>query len=152
VFGQFSGNGLGYFNTQIYAAVGYNTYMQFVLNLVGSIVSTIGAFIGVSLADRMPRRTVLVLGTFGSACFLGMNGALSARWAQLPEDAKNLSIGQAAVASFFFFSFVYNFTYLPLQALYPVECLTTNGRAKGMVAAHVRVPSLLYAYIPQEWP
>ena len=105
--------------------------MQFILNLAGSIVSTVGAFLGVSVADRMRRRRVLVVGTFLSACFLGMNGALSARWAQLPDDAKNLAVGKAAVASFFFCSFVYNFTYLPLQALYPVECLTTNGRAKG---------------------
>ncbi|KAI0781646.1 general substrate transporter [Irpex lacteus] len=144
VFGQFSGNGLGYFNTQIYAAVGYGTYMQFVLNLAGSIVSTVGAFLGVSVADRMPRRRVLVIGTFLSACFLGMNGALSARWAQLPADAKNLAVGKAAVASFFFFSFVYNFTYLPLQALYPVECLTTNGRAKGMAMNGVIVNLMLF--------
>lgn len=27
---------------------------------------------------------------------------------------------------------VYSFAYTPLQALYPVECLQTNSRAKGM--------------------
>lgn len=105
--------------------------MQFVLNLSGSFVSAAGSLCGVAVADRMPRRRVLVAGTFASAAFLGMNGALSARWAQLPDDAKNLAVGKAAVASFFFFSFAYTFTYLPLQALYPVECMTTNGRAKG---------------------
>jgi hypothetical protein len=112
--------------------------MQFVLNLGNSIVSAVGALIGVSIADRMPRRKVLISGTFACACFLGMNGALSARWAQLPESAKNLSIGQAAVASFFFFNFTFNFTYTPLQAVYPVECLTTNGRAKGKTSCVAR--------------
>lgn len=39
IFGQFSGNGLGYFNLSIYESVGYDYIMQFVLNLVNSIVS-----------------------------------------------------------------------------------------------------------------
>ncbi|KAI5124967.1 hypothetical protein M0805_007393 [Coniferiporia weirii] len=132
VFGQFSGNGLGYFNTQIYAAVGYGTYKQFVLNLCSSVVSCIGALGGVALADRMPRRTALVAGTFTSAVLLAINGGLSAKWARTPDDAKNLSVGQGAVAAYFLFNIVYSFAYTPLQAIYPVECLSTNGRAKGM--------------------
>ena len=117
--------------------------MQFVLNLAGSIVSAVGAFGGVALADHMSRRRVLVAGTFASAVFLGMNGGLSARWAQMPADAKELAIGQAAVASYFFFSFAYTFTYSPLQALYPVECLTTNGRAKGTGSTNLNTGHLL---------
>ncbi|KAL8292131.1 hypothetical protein RQP46_001597 [Phenoliferia psychrophenolica] len=41
VAGQFSGNGLGYFNLSIYEAAGYDYVMQFVLNLVNSITSAI---------------------------------------------------------------------------------------------------------------
>ena len=122
---------IGYFNNQIYSAVGYDNFMQFVLNLAGSLVSGVGALCGASLADRMSRRRVLVAGTFACAVFLGMNGGLSARWAQMPADAKNLEIGKAAVASYFFFNFASTFTYGPLQDLYQVECLSTNGRAKG---------------------
>ncbi len=44
VAGQFSGNGLGYFNLQIYEAVGYDNYMQFVLNLANSFTSAVSAF------------------------------------------------------------------------------------------------------------
>ncbi|KAH8118263.1 general substrate transporter [Phellopilus nigrolimitatus] len=132
IFGQFSGNGLGYFNTQIYSAVGYSNYAQFVLNLCSSIVSCIGALCGVVLSDRVPRRKVLVSGTLASAFFLAINGGLSAKWAHLPEDAKDLKVGQGAVAAYFFFNIVYSFAYTPLQAIYPVECLSTNGRAKGM--------------------
>jgi len=134
VFGQFSGNGLGYFNTQIYAAVGYDTLMQFVLNLANSICSATGAMIGVALSDRMPRRLALVYGTFVCAIMLAINGGLSAVWAHQSANGgtANLSVGRGAVAAFFFFNIIYSFAYTPLQALYPVECLATTTRAKGM--------------------
>jgi MFS family permease len=132
VFGQFSGNGLGYFNTEIYGAVGYDNYMQFVLNLANSFTSAFGAGCGVALADKMPRRKVLVIGTAVCAVLLAINGGLSAKWAQTPEDQKDLNVGRGAVAAFFFFNIIYSFAYTPLQALYPVECLQTNARAKGM--------------------
>ena len=41
--------------------------MQFVLNLLNSIVSAIGAGIGVSIADRCPRRPLLIWGTLFAA-------------------------------------------------------------------------------------
>lgn len=81
----------------------------------------------------MPRRPALIYGTFGCAVFLAINGGLSARWAQLPEDNKNLALGQGAVASYFLFSLIFSFAYTPLQALYPVEVLTTSIRAKGVL-------------------
>ena len=62
---------------------------------------------------------------------LALNGGLSAKWADMPEGNKDIKVGQGAVASYFFFNIVYSFTYTPLQALYPVECLTNQGRAKG---------------------
>ncbi|KDQ17763.1 hypothetical protein BOTBODRAFT_582547 [Botryobasidium botryosum FD-172 SS1] len=133
VFGQFSGNGLGYFNTEIYKAVGYGQHDQFVLNLGNSFTSAFGAGVGVALADKMPRRLALVWGTFASAIMLAINGALSAKWAQQPEDGpKNIRLGQGAVAAYFLFNIIYSFAYTPLQALYPVECLQTTARAKGM--------------------
>jgi len=136
VFGQFSGNGLGYFNTQIYGAVGYDTVLQLVLNLVSSVASCIGALCGVSLADRMPRRLVLVWGTLICAVMLAINGGLSALWAKQSKNSVtgsgDLSVGRGAVAAYFFFNIIYSFTYTPLQALYPVECLNTTARAKGM--------------------
>lgn len=111
--------------------IGYNVHQQFVLNLGNSIVSAIGALIGVLLADRMPRRPVLIWGTFGCALFLALNGGLSARWARMPAGAENLAVGRGAAASYFIFYFIYSFTYTPLQGLYPVEVLTTTTRAKG---------------------
>jgi len=133
VFGQFSGNGLGYFNQQIYEAVGYNTYDQFVLNLGSNFTSCGGAIAGVALADRMPRRKVLIIGTFLAGLMLAGNGAFSTKWAQNAQAGiTDLGIGRAAVAFYFFFGIIYSFAYTPLQALYPVECLNTATRAKGM--------------------
>jgi hypothetical protein len=64
VFGQWSGNGLGYFNAAIFNILGYTTsQMQLLLNIVASIVSAIGALTAVHFTDRMPRRKVLVPGT-----------------------------------------------------------------------------------------
>jgi predicted MFS family arabinose efflux permease len=68
VFGQWSGNGLGYFNATIYNTLGYtSSSMQLLMNLINSIVSAIGALTAVVLTDRMPRRKVLVWGTFGTS-------------------------------------------------------------------------------------
>lgn len=67
VFGQWSGNGLGYFNPTIYKSLGYtSSSIQLLLNLVNSIVSAIGALTAVHFTDKMPRRKVLVFGTFGA--------------------------------------------------------------------------------------
>lgn len=64
VTGQYSGNGLGYFNTVIYAKIGVTSVvMQLAYNLVYSVVSAIGALFGACLSDRMPRRRPLVFGT-----------------------------------------------------------------------------------------
>jgi len=145
VAGQFSGNGLGYFNLQIYEAVGYSEYMQFVLNLCNSFTSAFGAGVGVALADRMPRRTALTYGTFACAVMLAINGGLSSKWAhQDPLKPPNLNIGRGAVAAYFFFNIIISFAYTPLQALYPVECLQTNSRAKGMSMYGVVVSAISF--------
>lgn len=66
IFGQFSGNGLGYFNTVIFEQLGITTSSaQLGYNLLNSVLSAIGALSAVALTDRMPRRKVLVIGTFG---------------------------------------------------------------------------------------
>ena len=66
VFGQWSGNGLGYFNSTIYNILNYkSSSMQLLLNLISQIVQAIGAGTAVCLTDRMPRRPVLIYGTLG---------------------------------------------------------------------------------------
>lgn len=66
VTGQFSGNGLGYFNTVVYGKMGITSVVeQLQYNLVYAVVCAIGAFIGACFSDRLPRRWPLVYGTLG---------------------------------------------------------------------------------------
>ncbi|KAF9892484.1 hypothetical protein FE257_001593 [Aspergillus nanangensis] len=130
VFGQFSGNGLGYFNAVIFKELGVaSTAQQLGYNLLNQCLQAIGAGTAVSQTDRMPRRKVLVIGTFGCAVMLAINGALSHVFGNQPN---NLSLGQAALAFYFLFNIVNAFTYTPLQGVVPVEALDNNRRAKGL--------------------
>lgn len=66
IFGQFSGNGLGYFNATIFEQIGVTTVpLQLGYNLLNSVLSAIGALTAVAFSDRMRRRPVLIYGTFG---------------------------------------------------------------------------------------
>ena len=121
VFGSFSGSGLGTFNLAIYEAIGYDSNMQFILNLMTTILATLSAVTSAALSDRVPRRKVLVVGTFLCAFWLGINGGLYKVW--VDNNMKgiiDLSVGRGAAAAFFLFAITYSFTYVPLLALYPV--------------------------------
>ncbi|RSH94246.1 hypothetical protein EHS25_004049 [Saitozyma podzolica] len=142
IFGQFSGNGLGYFNTVIYANLGVTSVSaQLGYNLLNSVVSAVGALSAVSLTDRMPRRKVLVLGTFACACFLAINAGLSKA---LSEQGENIStsIAQGALAAYFLFNVMFSFTYTPLQGVIPAEALETTMRAKGLAASGIIVSAI----------
>lgn len=69
--------GLVLTRTRSYEAVGYDSVMQFVLNLVNSITSAIGALAGVAIADRVPRRPILIFGTIVCAAMLAINAGLT---------------------------------------------------------------------------
>lgn len=120
IFGQFSGNGLGYFNTVIYNNLGVTSVpRQLGYNLANAVVSAFSAVTGATLTDRMPRRKVLVAGTFGQsgvtypmvhnltvwlcsgcACLLAINAGLSTELAK--ETANNnihTSVAQGALAA-----------------------------------------------------
>lgn len=119
IFGQFSGNGLGYFNTVIYTNLGVvGVPRQLGYNLINAVVSAISALTGAFLTDRMPRRKILVIGTFSkssilpsyripsdsnctslvSACLLGINSGLSALLAKEGTNVKK-SVAQGALTA-----------------------------------------------------
>ena len=65
ILGQFSGNGLGYYNTAIFDDMGVKTASgQLCYNILSICCQAIGGMTGMSLTDKMPRRKVLVIGTF----------------------------------------------------------------------------------------
>jgi MFS family permease len=146
IFGQFSGNGLGYFNNVIYGQLGYeNPATQLGLNLASSCGSAVVGLTAASLSDRMPRVKVLSIGTFICACLLAINAACNTKWAQTPLDANGnpidppLAIAKLGLAAYFLFNFVFTFAYTPLQGVYPVENLENTARAKGMALSGVLV-------------
>ncbi|KAL4737119.1 general substrate transporter [Aspergillus similis] len=135
IFGQWSGNGLGYFNPAIYETLGYtSSSMQLLLNLVNSIVGAIGALTAVYYCDRMPRRTVLVWGTLGCAICMAINAGVSQPLIPQRDAGETLdkNLGQTALAFYYLFQVVFSFTYTPLQGVVPAEALETTTRAKGL--------------------
>ena len=129
VFGQFTGNGLGYFNAQIFTELGVKGQAKALgYNVLTSVLSAVGAGSAVCLTDRMPRRKALTIGTFACVIVLAINGACNHVFGQ----TANKSVGQAALAFYFIFNIVYSFAYTPLQGVLPVEALDTNRRAKGL--------------------
>ncbi|KAL2860104.1 general substrate transporter [Aspergillus pseudodeflectus] len=135
IFGQWSGNGLGYFNPTIYKSLGYtSSSMQLLLNLVNQVVSAIGALTAVYFCDRMPRRPVLVYGTFACAMFMAVNAGVSQPMIpqQRAGEPVNMTFGRTALAFYYLFNVTFSFTYTPLQGVVPAEALETTTRAKGL--------------------
>ncbi|KZO91381.1 general substrate transporter [Calocera viscosa TUFC12733] len=146
VFGQFSGNGLGYFNNVIYANLGYTSpAIQLGLNLAGSCGSAVIGLTAASFTDRLPRVRTLAIGTLVCAILLAINAGCNTVWANTPTDANGnaidppIRIAQLGLAAYFLFGFVYTFAYTPLQGVYPTENLENTARAKGLALSGVLV-------------
>ncbi|KAG6850900.1 hypothetical protein H0H93_006726 [Arthromyces matolae] len=129
-FGQWSGNGLGYFLTILFQNAGVKSQdRRLVLNFANTVISAGGALIGTSLTDKVGRRTIWFWGTLSCS---GMLAIVTGCTAKFGQSGANVTGANTAIAFIFLFGFVYSLTYTPLQALYPAECLEYNTRAKGM--------------------
>ncbi|KAI1208558.1 general substrate transporter [Annulohypoxylon truncatum] len=139
IFGQFSGNGLGYFNTTIFEIIGVSSIeQQLAYNLLNSVLSAVGALTAVAYTDTMPRRKVLIIGTLACVAALATNSGLSAALEAQGEHIQD-SYAKGALASYFLFNIVFSFTYTPLQGVIPTEALETTTRAKGLAFSSVIV-------------
>ncbi|KAL1761513.1 hypothetical protein FB107DRAFT_254962 [Schizophyllum commune] len=144
-FGQWSGNGLGYFLTVLFKNSGVESQRaRLVLNFVNTIVSAVGALIGTSLTDKVGRRRMWFWGTLGSAAMLAIATACTAEFG---ETGSSKSGSNSAIAFIFLFGFVYSLTYTPLQALYPAEVLHYNTRAKGMAWCRLILRQYYIVYV-----
>ncbi|KAF2014399.1 lactose permease [Aaosphaeria arxii CBS 175.79] len=98
------------------------------INLGITITSGAAACFGASLMDRFGRRKMLI-----SCCVLmavlwaGMLGGTGAYY-----ENNNTKAAKASIVFVFLIGIVFSAAYTPLQALYPVECLSYEQRAKGM--------------------
>ena len=82
----------------------------------------------------------MLIGTFSSVSIIwaGAIGAVSYQ-----NKTKSISAGNAFVALVFLFNAVFAFGITPLQALYPVEVLSFEMRAKGMAFSNLSLTTAM---------
>lgn len=149
IFGQWAGNAvLSYFLGSVLDTAGYtHPIEQANITLINNCQQFAWAILGATMVDRIGRRP-LMLFSF-SACtviWLGMTIASNQF-----EDSKigydsegdpiysNTTASKAALAMIFMFGAFYSVGITPLQALYPVEVLSFEMRAKGMAFSNLAV-------------
>ncbi|KAJ7437851.1 hypothetical protein B0H11DRAFT_2294183 [Mycena galericulata] len=119
---MWSGNGIFYYSTVAFDLAGVKTQNdRLTFATVEVVMGGVGALIGACIVDRIGRRTLWLWGTALSSIILALATAFTAT-----ERSK------AAIAFLVIFGFVLNMTYMPLQGLYPSECLSFHSRAKGL--------------------
>lgn len=106
-----------------------------------SVEQFIFAIIGAHFVERIGRRKMMLTGFFGVSvvwvCMTASAGTLAnsiVSGSVENGDAVfgNKNAGNAVLAFIFIFGAVYSFNITPLQALYPVEVISFEIRAKGM--------------------
>ncbi|KAF4211034.1 hypothetical protein CNMCM8980_006006 [Aspergillus fumigatiaffinis] len=138
-FGQWSGNGpVSYYYPQMLAGAGITSNStRLLLQGLQNVCQFIGAIFGALLTDRIGRRAQLLTSTALMVLIFSIITALNAANVETPEDtgvviAKSAVVARAQIAMIFIFGFVYSAGWTPNQAMYPVECLRYESRAKGM--------------------
>ena len=129
-FSQWTGQaGVSYFLPAMLSTTGINDATTVLnINLGITISSGAAACAGASMMDRFGRRKMLITCCIALALLwggmIGGTGAL--------ETMKNTAAANASIAFVFLIGIVFSAAYTPLQALYPVEVLSFEQRAKGM--------------------
>ena len=88
------------------------------------------ALIGAAFVERVGRRWMM-LGSMASCCVMWI-GVTTATAIYSQSGDTNTSAAKASIACIFLFGAVFSIGITPLQALYPVEVLSFEMRAKGM--------------------
>ncbi|RDL34804.1 uncharacterized protein BP5553_07932 [Venustampulla echinocandica] len=129
VFSQWCQGGVNYFIAGFYNSAGVEDETTILdLNLGKYVMSGGFAICGASMADTWGRRKVLIsTQSLLTLCWVGITVG-TALYAT--HHTKSSSI--AGIFFFWAFQAVFSFGFTPLQALYPVEVLSYEMRAKGM--------------------
>jgi MFS family permease len=137
IFAQWAGNGvLSYFLPAVLTTAGYTASItQANINLGYACFQFVFALTGAAFVDRFGRRPLMLFSMIGCTfIWIGMTIATS-QFAANGESAA----AKATVAMVFIFGACYSFGLTPLQALYPVEVLSFEMRAKGMAFSSLAV-------------
>lgn len=153
MFGQWTGNGpVSYYYPQMLRGAGItDNNTQLMLQGVQNVVSFLGAVSGALITDKMGRRTQLLVSTSIVVVLFAIVTALNATNVVDGPDgtpiAKSAVAARAQIAMIYLFGFVYSAGWTPNQAMYPVECLRYESRAKGMGMNNVSDYPLFSLYI-----
>jgi MFS family permease len=134
---RWAGNAvLTYFLGAVLDTAGYRKAVeQANINLGYSCFQFVFALVGSAFVDKFGRRRLMLTGMAGCAVvWVGMTTASG-----LFNESKDQSAAKATVAMIFMFGAVFSFCITPLQALYPVEVLSFEMRAKGMAFSSLAV-------------
>jgi len=117
------------------------------INLGYACFQFVFALIGAALVERIGRRPLMLFSMTGvTIVWIGMTAASG-----VFSETNNPAAAKATVACIFLFGAVYSVGITPLQALYPVEVLSFEMRAKGMAFSglSVNIAGLLNQFA---WP
>ncbi|KAK5170400.1 uncharacterized protein LTR77_004987 [Saxophila tyrrhenica] len=161
-FGQLAGNGaLSYYMTAVLLTIGITDEIKRTNIILGYGIFQWGfALIGAAFVERIGRRKLMLFSMAGcTVCWTIVTGtasAYSASGGKILADGtvipgSNHAAGTTVLAFIFIFGAVYSVGITPLQALYPVEVISFEQRAKGMAfsAFCVNAAGLLNGYA---WP
>ncbi|KAK5108879.1 hypothetical protein LTR62_007769 [Meristemomyces frigidus] len=132
IFAQWAGNGvLTYFLPAVLDTAGYKgDVTQANINLAYACFQFAFALFGAAFVDKVGRRWMM-LGSMASCCVMWI-GVTTSTAIFSNSGETNTSAAKATVACIFLFGAVFSVGITPLQALYPVEVLSFEMRAKGM--------------------
>lgn len=114
---------------------------QLLLQGLQNVCQFIGAVTGAIITDRVGRRPQLLTSTAVIVVMFSIVTALNATNVVIGPDgepvAKSTITARSQIAMLFIFGFAYSAGWTPNQAMYPVECLRYESRAKGMAMYNV---------------
>ncbi|KAF4635184.1 hypothetical protein G7Y89_g2910 [Cudoniella acicularis] len=130
IFGQWAGNAvLSYFLSKVLQTVGIrSTVGQANIILINNCQQFFWALLGANLVDRVGRRPLLLFSLYTKSIPALPPGADPST----QVFGTNKAAGTASLAFIFIFGAIFSVGFTPLQALYPVEVLSFEMRAKGM--------------------
>jgi sugar porter (SP) family MFS transporter len=137
LFGQWAGNGpVSYFLSGVLDTAGVkDKIVKSDLFMAMNAVQCIVSFIGAMFVDKIGRRPMLIWVNLGCAlCWVGVSAS-----AGVQASKGDKASSAACVSMIYIFQAVYSFGWTPMQALYPVEVLSFEMRAKGMAFSNMFV-------------
>jgi MFS family permease len=150
-FAQWAGNGaLTYYLPAVLTTIGITDDVQQAnVNLGYACFQFFFALCGAALVERVGRRKLMLFSMGACTGTWVVMSASAGTYAK--SDSTNNSAANAMLAFIFVFGMVFSIGITPLQALYPVEVLSFEQRAKGMAFSSlcINAASLLNNYA---WP